>query len=506
MIMRRLFVPIVALVAALAATLALAPAGTAAAPTVKPATASGSFNDVPPASEFYGDVAWLVSNGITKGYSDGGFHPAAPVSRQSMAAFLYRAKNPGTTAPACTAEAFKDVPADSQFCADINWLVTNKVTNGYSDGGFHPAAPVSRQSMAAFLYRLDHDGANAPGCSSAPFKDVPAGSQFCGAIAWLSDQDITGGYSDGGFHPGDAVSRQSMAAFLHRWAAPSPAVSVSRYVRTSDQQLMQTAGADDAATDAADNVNPRLHLLDIGAQTNSKAQLEAVGAAGVVLTGGTDIRLSYADLVTLLSAYIQGYAGAASGADVTIAIGTNSDGDFSSYTANHKGQDWWTEVVAPLRSVAPAGVTVVGANDIEPGFAATEAQAQNWKSAFLANSGAELILNGSADGCPTTFGKTTGTCNNGWTPAQLKALYSGSQVSALPQIYLQVQADQWANIAMASGSTTPNFVGTLTESAACGEKGCSWTPQRGWIALWDALTAAGVTPKLVYASDLAISS
>ena len=58
----------------------------------------------------------------------------------------------------------------------------------------------------------------------------------------------------------------------------------------------------------------------------------------------------------------------------------------------------------------------------------------------------------------------------------------------------------------ASGSTTPYFVGTLTESAACGEKGCSWTPQRGWIALWDALTAAGVTPKLVYASDLAISS
>lgn len=507
MIMRRVFVPIVALLAAAAATVALAPAGTAAPLAAQPSAASGGFTDVPPASGFYGDITWLVSKDITTGYSDGGFHPAAAVSRQSMAAFLYRAKNPGTTAPACTTATFKDVPASSPFCADINWLVSNKVTNGYSDGGFHPTAAVSRQSMAAFLYRLDHGGSNAPGCTTAAFKDVPAGSQFCGAITWLADQDITGGYADGGFHPGDAVSRQSMAAFLHRWDAPAPAVSVSRYVRTSDQQVMQAAGADDAATDATDKVSPRLHLLQTGAQTNSATQIELAGGPGVVLTGGTDIRLTYAQLVALLGAYIQGYANAAQGAAVTIAIGTNSDGDFSTYTATQKAKDWWAEVVAPLRSAAPPGVTIVGANDMEPGFAATAPQAANWKSAFLAASGdAQLILNGSADGCPTKFGNTTSTCDNGWTPEQLKALYSGSQVSALPQIYLQAQADQWANIVMAAGSATPNFVGTLTQSAACGGGGCSWSPQRGWIALWDALTAAGVTPKLSYASDLTVSS
>jgi hypothetical protein len=445
-----------------------------------------------------------VSENITNGYKDGGFHPTDAVSRQSMAAFLYREQNPGKTAPACTKKAFNDVPTTSPFCADINWLVSQNVTKGYSDDGFHPTAAVSRQSMAAFLYRLDHAGADAPGCSKAPFPDVPAGSQFCGAISWLAGQDITGGYADGGFHPGDAVSRQSMAAFLHRFAAPAPAVSVSRYVRTSDPQVMQTAGTDDATTDATNKVSSRLHLLQTGAQTNSDAQITAVGAPGVVLSQ-TSIRLTYAQLVTLLSGYINAYATASSAA-VTIAIGTNSDGDFSSYTATQKGKDWWNEVIAPLRAAAPAGVTVVGANDIEPGFAATAAQAANWKSAFLAASGdAQLVINGSADGCPTKFGNTTGTCNNGWTPAQLKALYSGAQVSALPQIYLQAQADQWANIAMAAGSGTPNVVGTLTQVDTCGS-GCSWSPQRGWIALWDALTAAGITPKLSYASDLTVSS
>jgi hypothetical protein len=57
-----------------------------------------------------------------------------------------------------------------------------------------------------------------------------------------------------------------------------------------------------------------------------------------------------------------------------------------------------------------------------------------------------------------------------------------------------------------AGPSAPDFVGTLTQDTACGADGCSWSPQRGWIALWNELTAAGVTPKLVYASDLDISS
>jgi hypothetical protein len=95
-------------------------------------------------------------------------------------------------------------------------LKAQQVTQGYADGGFHPAAAISRQAMAAFLYRSANAGQAAPDCTSAPFPDVSVGSTFCGDIAWLKAQQVTQGYADGGFHPAAAISRQAMAAFLYR--------------------------------------------------------------------------------------------------------------------------------------------------------------------------------------------------------------------------------------------------------------------------------------------------
>jgi hypothetical protein len=47
-----------------------------------------------------------------------------------------------------------DVPTDSPFHDDIDWLTDNGIAEGFADGGYHPTAPVSRQAMAAFMHRL----------------------------------------------------------------------------------------------------------------------------------------------------------------------------------------------------------------------------------------------------------------------------------------------------------------------------------------------------------------
>ena len=176
------------------------------------------FPDVPATSQFCEDVAWALDRDITTGYLDGGFHPTSPVTRQAMAAFLYRAAGwPAVPVP-CAAPPFPDVLADHPFCPEITWLAGEGITGGYADGGFHPAAPVSRQATAAFLYRAAGEPRGAdPSCPTAPFPDVPTSHPFCGEIDWLADTGITGGYADGGFHPAAAVSRQAMAAFLHRF-------------------------------------------------------------------------------------------------------------------------------------------------------------------------------------------------------------------------------------------------------------------------------------------------
>ena len=181
--------------------------------------AVGPFPDVGVTHPFCPDISWLAGAGITGGYPDGEFKPVAPITRQAMAAFLFRYANPGAPKPTCSTAPFPDVPAAHPFCGEIDWLADTAITGGYPDGTFRPATPISRQAMAAFLYRFDHPGAPKPTCgASGPFPDVPPAQSFCGEIAWLADAGITGGYPDGTFKPSEPITRQAMAAFLHRYS------------------------------------------------------------------------------------------------------------------------------------------------------------------------------------------------------------------------------------------------------------------------------------------------
>jgi hypothetical protein len=186
-----------------------------AAPSASAANCS-SFHDVSSSSPFCKDIRWLSTHHITGGYRDHGFHPGAKVSRQAMASFMYKLTNPGKTAPRCGTDAFPDVPMTGRFCGDVAWLDGEAVTGGYKDHGFHPTAGVSRQAMASFMYRLSNPGDKPAACTSAPYNDVPKSDRFCGAIRWLVGKKITHGYPGNGFHPAALVSRQAMAAFLHR--------------------------------------------------------------------------------------------------------------------------------------------------------------------------------------------------------------------------------------------------------------------------------------------------
>jgi hypothetical protein len=184
-----------------------------------------TFSDVTSANPFADDIYWLVDNGITTGYADGTFRPGAVVTRQAMAAFVYRLGTGGDGKPVCDSESertFTDVDAGNPFCGEIEALADWGVVHGYADGGFHPGAPISRQAMAAFLYRFAVGGEGQdPTCdpdTARAFSDVAATNPFCGVIEWMAEANITRGYGDGTFRPGRDMSRQAMAAMLHRLA------------------------------------------------------------------------------------------------------------------------------------------------------------------------------------------------------------------------------------------------------------------------------------------------
>jgi predicted acyl esterase len=180
--------------------------------------ASTRFSDLSWDNPFCLAISELAADGVIEGDPGGTVRPTAPVSRQAMAAFLYRAAgSPDGADPTCTTAAFGDVPATHPFCGEIAWAVEEGIVNGFATGEFRPTLPVSRQAMAGFLYRSagSPDG-DDPTCTADAFPDVPPTNPFCGEIAWAVEADITTGFDDGTYRPLVPVSRQAMAAFITR--------------------------------------------------------------------------------------------------------------------------------------------------------------------------------------------------------------------------------------------------------------------------------------------------
>ena len=105
---------------------------------------------------------------------------------------------------------FTDI-GGSQFESDIVWLAAAGVTNGCANGYFCPGATVSREQMASFLARALH----LPATSNDYFTDDEQ-SIHEGAINSLRAAGYTTGCTETTFCPSDPVTREQMAAFLHR--------------------------------------------------------------------------------------------------------------------------------------------------------------------------------------------------------------------------------------------------------------------------------------------------
>src|SRR5690554_2611208 len=176
--------------------------------------ANTEFSDVAYNHKFRTEITWLADQQITTGYSNGTFKPQDSVSREAFAAFLYRlAGKPSVKLP--SKSPFKDVPKSAQFYKEIVWLSNTGITNGWSDGTFRPKNKISREAVSAFLYRFEGRPSFSPP-SKSPFKDIKKNSQFYKEVTWLSQSGMTTGYADGTFKPKDNVSREAIAAFLHR--------------------------------------------------------------------------------------------------------------------------------------------------------------------------------------------------------------------------------------------------------------------------------------------------
>ena len=176
-------------------------------------TPAPAFNDLA-GNIFAKEITWMKTSGISTGYADGSYRPYDTVNREQMAAFMYRmAGSPQFTPPAVS--PFVDVPTNHYFYKEIAWMRTSGVSTGWSDGTYRPYEPVIREAMSAFMHRYSKTVCSVDVSANRYFNDSNT-SVFASDIAWMGGVGITTGYADGSYRPFDNVTREQMAAFMYR--------------------------------------------------------------------------------------------------------------------------------------------------------------------------------------------------------------------------------------------------------------------------------------------------
>lgn len=110
---------------------------------------------------------------------------------------------------------FTDIAPESWYYEAVRYVYEKGMMSGTLPELFAPHAAASRGMLVTILHRLE----GAPAAGEARFTDVAPNQWYAGAVAWAAANGIAGGYSDGRFGPDDAITREQLAAILHRYAA-----------------------------------------------------------------------------------------------------------------------------------------------------------------------------------------------------------------------------------------------------------------------------------------------
>ncbi len=110
---------------------------------------------------------------------------------------------------------FTDVGSNDFYLQYVNFVYKHGMMEGFGNKyTFNGNGNVTRAQIVLILYRLS----GSPSVSGVTkFSDVPANQWYSAAVAWASNNNIVNGRSNSIFDPGTAVTRQELAAILYRY-------------------------------------------------------------------------------------------------------------------------------------------------------------------------------------------------------------------------------------------------------------------------------------------------
>ena len=115
----------------------------------------------------------------------------------------------------CPAEKYTDVDTTQWYHEGVDYVIANGMMNGTGTNIFEPNATTTRGMIVTILYRLEKE----PAAGTSPFTDVDAGQWYAKAVAWAAANGVVNGTSPTTFNPNDPITREQMAAILYRYAS-----------------------------------------------------------------------------------------------------------------------------------------------------------------------------------------------------------------------------------------------------------------------------------------------
>ena len=173
------------------------------------------FTDVTSGDWFYDAVAYVYDKGMMEGTTDTTFAPTMNLTRSMIAQVLYnleeRPEAPG-------AAGFTDVVANAWYADAVNWAAARGIVKGYDTGAFGPEDSVTREQLAAILYRYaqakGYDTTQG-GMAVREFSDSASISDWAQeAMAWAVNAQVLSGKGNGVLDPQGTATRAEVAQML----------------------------------------------------------------------------------------------------------------------------------------------------------------------------------------------------------------------------------------------------------------------------------------------------
>ena len=180
-----------------------------------------AFEDLDAGEWYHDGVHWALGEGVMVGTGATTFSPDETATRAMAVTMLWRLEGE----PECdsTETAFADVMAGEWYEKAVLWAAQTGITAGTSDVTFSPDEELSREQLAAFLFRYEEYKGNDPADPADPadlavFTDADFVSDYAkGAVGWAVAVGVIEGMPDVTLEPQRSASRAEVAVMLMRF-------------------------------------------------------------------------------------------------------------------------------------------------------------------------------------------------------------------------------------------------------------------------------------------------